>query len=140
MSLSRSPSHDRTIREHRAFAPRKSSHVFRFPPDARWNPEHAAVEFSIGVGEYEGVVRIPRRVFQTLLDQSPTPERCLEAYYLQRTRVELIAERKVRRRQLTEDGNVEISGRDCASVNHDPFRVLTTATGGHPGKRCFQSI
>ena len=47
-----------------------------------------------------------------LLTEAPTPERCLEAYYLQRTRFESIAERKLRRRQLTEDGNVEISGRD----------------------------
>jgi hypothetical protein len=39
-------------------------------------------------------------------------ERCVEAYYLQRTRFESIAERKLRRRQLTEDGNMEISGRD----------------------------
>jgi hypothetical protein len=85
---------------------------FRFPPDARWNPDLLAVEFGIGVGEYDGVVRVPRRVFQHLLDQSPTPERCLEAYYLHRTRLELIAERKVRRRQLTDDGNVEITGRD----------------------------
>ena len=36
----------------------------------------------------------------------------VEAYYLQRARFESIAERKLRRRQLTEDGNVEISGRD----------------------------
>jgi hypothetical protein len=43
---------------------------------------------------------------------SATPERYLEAYYLQRTRLELIAERKVRRRQLTDDVNVEITGRD----------------------------
>jgi hypothetical protein len=85
---------------------------FRFPPDARWNPERSVVEFGIGVGEYEGVVRVPRRVFQTLLDQSPTPERCLETYHLHRTRLELIAERKLRRRQLTDDGNVEITGRD----------------------------
>jgi hypothetical protein len=42
----------------------------------------------------------------------PTPERCVDAYYLQRTRFESIAERKLRRRQLAEDGNVEISGRD----------------------------
>jgi hypothetical protein len=40
------------------------------------------------------------------------PSRCVEAYYLQRARFESIAERKLRRRQLTEDGNVEISGRD----------------------------
>ena len=39
-------------------------------------------------------------------------QRCVEAYYLQRARFESIAERKLRRRQLTEDGNVEISGRD----------------------------
>jgi hypothetical protein len=46
------------------------------------------------------------------LPEGPTPARCVEAYYLQRTRFESIAERKLRRRQLTEDGNVEITGRD----------------------------
>ena len=85
---------------------------FRFPPDARWNFERSVVEFGIGVGEYEGVVRVSRRVFQNLISQAPTPERCLEAYHLHRTRLELIAERKVRRRQLTDDGNIEITGRD----------------------------
>ena len=85
---------------------------FRFPPDARWNPDRNTAEFGIGVGEYEGVVRISRRVFQILLLEALTPERCLEAYHLHRTRLELIAERKVRRRQLTDDGNVEITGRD----------------------------
>ena len=85
---------------------------FRFPPDARWNPDWNTVEFSIGVGEYEGVVRVSRRVFQILLLDALTPERCLEAYHLHRTRLELIAERKVRRRQLTDDGNVEIAGGD----------------------------
>ena len=85
---------------------------FRFPPDARWNVDLAVVEFGIAVGEYEGIVRVPRRVFQGLVDQSPTPERCLEAYYVYRTPLEMIAERKVRSRQLTDDGNVVISGRD----------------------------
>jgi hypothetical protein len=55
---------------------------FRFPPDARWNPDRSAGEFFIRVGEFEGVVRVPRRVFQILLLEAPTPERCLEAYYL----------------------------------------------------------
>ena len=86
--------------------------VFRFPPDARWKPDRNTVEFGIGVGEYEGVVRVSRRVFQILLSEALTPERCLEAYHVHRTRLELIAERKVRRRQLTEDGNIEITGRD----------------------------
>jgi hypothetical protein len=85
---------------------------FSFPDDARWNAEQQAVEFGVEIGEYRGVVRVPRRVFQRLLPERPTPERCIEAYYLQRTRFESIAERKLRRRQLTEDGNVEISGRD----------------------------
>jgi hypothetical protein len=85
---------------------------FRFPPDARRNPDRNTVEFGIGVGEYEGVVRVSRRVFQILLPETPTPERCVEGYYIHRTRFELIAERKVRRKQLTDDGNVEITGRD----------------------------
>src|ERR1700761_4178661 len=85
---------------------------FTFPPDARWNADLQAVEFGVGIGEYEGVIRLTRRVLQRLLPQSPTPERCLEAYHLQRTRFEQIAERKLRRRQLTDDGNVAITGRD----------------------------
>jgi hypothetical protein len=86
---------------------------FTFPEDARWNVERQAVEFGVEIGEYRGVARVPRRVFQRLLPERPTPERCLEAYYLQRTRFERIAERKLRRRQLTEDGNVEITGAIC---------------------------
>jgi hypothetical protein len=75
---------------------------FSFPEDARWNPDWMAVEF----------VRVSRRVFQNLLAEPPTPERCVEAYHGRRIRLELIAERKVRRRRLTDDGNVEITGRD----------------------------
>jgi hypothetical protein len=85
---------------------------FTFPEDARWNAEQQAVEFGVEIGEYRGVVQVPRRVFQRLLLERPTPERCVEAYYLQRTQFESIVKRKLRRRQLTEDGNVEISGRD----------------------------
>jgi hypothetical protein len=83
----------------------------RFPDDARWSAERQAVEFGVEIGEYRGVVRVPRRVFQRLLPERPTPERCVEAYYLQRTRFESIAERKLRRRQLT-----EMSGRDLLWV------------------------
>jgi hypothetical protein len=85
---------------------------FTFPDDARWNAERQAVEFGVEIGEYHGVVRVLRRVFQRLLPDTPTPECCVEAYHLQRTRFERVAERKLRRRQLTEDGNVEITGRD----------------------------
>jgi hypothetical protein len=85
---------------------------FTFPEDAHWNAERQAVEFGVEIGEYYGVVRVPRRIFQCLLPERPTPERCVEAYYLQRTKFESIVERKLRLRQLTEDGNVEITGRD----------------------------
>ena len=44
---------------------------FRFPPDARWSPERAVVEFGIGVGEYEGVVRVSRRVFKSCFQRPP---------------------------------------------------------------------
>ena len=58
-----------------------------------------------------------------------TPERCLGAFHLQRTRFEMIVERKLRRRQLTEDGDVEITGRDlrekALSVNQDSLFGLT---------------
>jgi hypothetical protein len=45
------------------------------------------------------LVRVPRWVFQRLLPEWPTPDRCVEVSYLQRTRFESIAERKVRWRQ-----------------------------------------
>ena len=73
--------------------------------------EQQAVEFGVEIGEC-GVVGVPRRIFQRLLPEWPTPELCVEASDLQRTRFESIDERKPRRRQLTGDGNVEISGRD----------------------------
>jgi Protein of unknown function (DUF1488) len=86
--------------------------LFAFPEDARWNAETQVVEFGVGIGEYEGVVRVRRTVFQRLVDGAVTPGRCVEAYYLHRTRLERIAEKKLRQRQLTDDGNVEITGRD----------------------------
>jgi hypothetical protein len=80
------------------------------PEHARWNAEWPAVEFGVEIGEYRGLVRVPRRVFQWLLPERPTPERCVEAYYLQRTRFETTPYRKLRRRQLTEDGMWKSAG------------------------------
>ena len=73
-----------------------------------------AVGFGVEIGGYRGrgsgsAARLPAAT-----TERPTPARCVEAYYLQRIRFESIAERKIRRRQLTQDGNVEISGRDFA--------------------------
>ena len=103
---------------------------FEFPEDARWSDERDAVEFSVILRPYEGTVRIGRRVFQSLLDQRPTPERCIEAFHLQRTRFEMVAERKLRRRQLTDTGDVEITGRDLRERTSPVGQGSLFATGG----------
>jgi hypothetical protein len=85
---------------------------FTFPEDARWNADRQAVEFGVEIGEYHGVVPVPRGACSSgCRRRGLTRKRCVEAYYLQRTRLESIAERKgFARRQLTEDGNLEIRG------------------------------
>jgi len=50
---------------------------FSFPENARWNAERHAVEFGVEIGEYRGVVRVPRRMFQRLLLERPPPPRAL---------------------------------------------------------------
>ena len=101
---------------------------FSFPEDARWNTDRQAVEFGAGIGEYEGIVRVPRQVFRRFIDGTVTPERCLEAYHLYRTRLELVVERKLRNRQLTDDGNVEVTGRDL----REPSRAAPWPTAAWP--------
>ena len=58
--------------------------LFTFPKDIRQNAERSR-------SEYSGVVQVPRRVFRRLLSERPTPQRCVEAYNLQRTRCERIS-------------------------------------------------
>ena len=75
------------------------------PKDARLNAERQPTEFGVEIGEDRGVVGVPRGACSSgPLPERPTPERCVEAYYLQRTRFENIVERNLHRRQLTEDG------------------------------------
>ena len=117
---------------------------FTFPENAHWNAEQQAVEFGVEIGEYRGVVRVSRRVFQRLLSERPTPERCVEAYYLQRTRFEGIAERKVRRRHLPMSTSAGGNSARCrrptlmafgATVN--PLRLLSRPLNpqrGHASK------
>jgi len=112
---------------------------FHFPEDARWSADMKAVEFGVGVGEYEGVVRVPRQVFRRFIDGAITPERCLEAFHLQRTRFELIVERKLRNRQLTDDGNIEITDATCGHRGRlMPLRGTRLGTRtSHPGTNCI---
>jgi hypothetical protein len=50
---------------------------FTLPEDARWNADRQAVEFGVEIGDYRGVVRVPRRVFRSLVPERP--ERCVAA-------------------------------------------------------------
>ena len=92
------------------------------PEDARWNADMQAVEFGVGIGEYDGVVRVRQLVFRRFIDGAVTPERCVEAYHLYRTRFERIVERKLRSRQLTDDGNVEITARGTPKHEEKAWR------------------
>ena len=86
--------------------------LFAFPQDVRWNAVAEAVEFGIEIGEYRGIARVRRQVFQRLLDHPPTPQRCIEAYHLHRSEFERAAEAKLRARLLDDEGNVALTLRD----------------------------
>ena len=88
------------------------------PEDARWNAERRAVGFG-SRSAAATLVRVARRVFQRLVPERPTPERRFEAYYLQHTRFESIAQQKMRRQQLTKDGNV--GDQRAGFVGREPF-------------------
>jgi hypothetical protein len=86
--------------------------MFVFPDDASWNETEDAVEFGIRLGDYEGRVFLPRRVLQSLVGTRPKAEDCLAHFHLNRTEFEHIAEAKVQARQLDDDANIRITGRD----------------------------
>ena len=83
--------------------------IFTFPDEPEWDDETRAVVFTVKVGEYQGRVSVPRRVFQSLLLESPKPERCIAAFHAERARFERAVELKIARRDLTPDGNLELS-------------------------------
>jgi hypothetical protein len=64
----------------------------------------------VEIGAYRGVIRVPRGVFQRQAAHPPSD--ASRRTTSSSTRFECIGERKLRRRQLTEDGNVAISGCD----------------------------
>ena len=68
------------------------------------------MEYGVEIGEYRGVVRVPRRVFQRLFPERSIFYRASKPTISSGARFESIAERKLCRRRLTEDRNVEISG------------------------------
>jgi redox-sensitive bicupin YhaK (pirin superfamily) len=99
---------------------------FAFPGEARWNEDQEVLEFDVGIGAYQGVVRVPRAVFRRLLGHAATPSQCVEAYYRERTAFEVAAEEKLRARLLTAEGDVEITGRDLRGAQ---FALLAQGEG-----------
>jgi uncharacterized protein DUF1488 len=99
---------------------------FTFPEDAHWNPELECVEFSVAIGAYEGTVRAPAELFRRLLRGPATPEKCLDAYHLQRTRFERAVAAKLKRKELADDGNVELVTRDLRPPSLDARKVTLT--------------
>lgn len=91
--------------------------IFTFPDEPVWNEETRSVEFTVEVGEYQGRVSIPRRVFQQLLQEGPTPELCVAAVHAERALFERAVEQKIERRRLTDDGNLELSAADLAQAS-----------------------
>ena len=86
--------------------------MFVFPDDAGWNDGEDAVEFGVRLGDYAGRVFVPRRVLQSLIGARPGEAECLAHFHLNRTEFERIAEAKLRARELDEDANIRITGRD----------------------------
>jgi hypothetical protein len=88
--------------------------MFVFPDDASWNEAEQSVEFSVELGEFRGKVFAARPVFQILTGSRPSPEDCVAIFHLNRTEFERITESKIRNRELDEDANIRISGRDLS--------------------------
>jgi hypothetical protein len=86
--------------------------IFVFPDDVVWNDGENQLEFTVGVGEYAGKVRVALSVFRRAIGQPLTPEACIALYHLQRTAFERTVECKVKLRQLSGDGNIDLDGRD----------------------------
>jgi hypothetical protein len=86
--------------------------IFSFPGEPRWDEETEAVLFEVEVGEYHGIVQVPRRVFRAITGGKATGEDCVTHFHLGREGFERIAEAKIRARDLTPDGNLLITQRD----------------------------
>jgi Protein of unknown function (DUF1488) len=85
---------------------------FTFPGEPRWSAERDAVEFEVQLGEYRGLVVVPRRLIRSRLGHAVTVEQCVGFVHLHRTEFERVAEAKLRARALDADANVTIDGRD----------------------------
>jgi hypothetical protein len=81
-------------------------------------PTGRPVEFSVVLGQYEGTVRIARRSFSISSIGRRRQNDASKRLISSGPGSKLVVERKLRRRQLTDDGNVEINGRDLRERDH----------------------
>ena len=84
------------------------------------------MEFGVEIGEYRGDGPGPAAGAPTATAGAAEPERCVVAYYLQQ-RVRVHRRVQPRHRQLTDDANVEITGRNLRKREQ---LVSATVLGG----------
>jgi hypothetical protein len=102
-------------------------------PLARWNAKRQAVEFGVEIGAAASCGS-RGECFSACFLSGPLPSGVSRRTTLQLTRFEGIAERKLPRRQLTENGIVEIGGRDLGRVP-DEGGARSPAGGDCPNPR-----
>jgi hypothetical protein len=96
---------------------------FEFPDeDVRWNPDSGCIEFAVRVAEYRGTVRVPAVLFKRFLGQPVSPEKCYETFHLQRTEFGQAVEAKILRRELSEDGNIDLVHRHLLGARTEDVR------------------
>lgn len=86
--------------------------MFAFPEEASWDEAEEAVAFTLILGEYEGRVLAPRRIFHDFLGSRPSPEECLRQFHINRALFERAAEMRVAARALDADAAIRLTGRD----------------------------
>ena len=95
---------------------------FTFPDDARWNAERQAVEFCVEIGNTTASCGYPGACFSACCRRRPPPNAALKHTICSGHALRGVAEQKLRWRQVTEDGNVEITGRDLREGSRMEFR------------------
>lgn len=86
--------------------------IFSFPDEAQWDVATATLTFTVRVGEYEGVVFVPRAVFTSLMERRPTAEEADAFFHANRPVFEKAVETRIADRALDPDANIHLTARD----------------------------
>ena len=86
--------------------------IFSFPDEAQWDEPSSTLTFTVKVGEYEGLVFVPRAVFTSLMERRPTGEDADAFFYANRQIFEKAVETRILDRALDPDANIHLTARD----------------------------